>query len=641
MKKWITNVIDWFLYTLLSEKQKKKLASLFSERQKAWLKNVTKFGKRHQQKKHIKHVKDHLYSLGFTTLALNEMKRIYETTKDTYEKRLIAWELSLWHTNELTKEGAKKALQYLESALDGEKDSDQLRRIAIIQAECYERLDEIENARATLQAQLNENVHPDLYLALANLETSIEKRLTWINEAYAHYQLEPITFSDLTNPTYDDLTMKERAEKVDAKEKVSIILPAYNAEEGIQVAIESILSQTWQNIELIIVDDCSPDNTYEVAQQYAQKDERVCVLKTPKNSGPYVARNIALQAATGDFITVNDADDWSHEKKIEIQVKHLIEHPEIIANTSAHARLTEELKLYRRGTPGRYIFPNMSSIMFRRKEVVDKLGYWDSVRFAADGEFKRRLLRVFGEESFVDLDSGPLSLPRQSVHSLTSSPAFGYNGFFMGARKEYVENIEYYHEKSSDLYYPFPQKMRPFPVPEPMWPEREEKNEGYRHFDFIIAADFRTFLEEDIERLEEQLVLDKRSRIGLMQLYTYDLTASLKLSSDVRKWIDGQRIQMVVYGEKIYTDKLLLIDYNLLMVEQTYIPEIKANEIEVVVCGQTKQLQKVKDKTQRWSKAEPTIIPMNEAIRKEVTKRNEELTSFRLAEKDWVLRDET
>src|SRR5699024_1158905 len=159
-----------------------------------------------------------------------------------------------------------------------------------------------------------------------------------------------------------------------------------------------------------------------------------------------------------------DADDWSHEKKIEIQVRHLIENTHIMANTSEHARLTEDLTLYRSGTPGRYIFHNMSSTMLRRKQVMDKLGYLVSLRFAADGEFKRRLLKEFGKDSFVDLTSGPLSLPRQAVSSLTSSSAFGYNGFFMGVRKEYVESLEHYHHEADSLYYEYPLKERPFPV---------------------------------------------------------------------------------------------------------------------------------------------------------------------------------
>src|SRR5699024_3505638 len=175
----------------------------------------------------------------------------------------------------------------------------------------------------------------------------------------------------------------------------------------------------------------------------------------------------------------------------EIQANHLLENSQVIANTSAHARLTESLTFYRRGMPGRYIFPNMSSIMFRREPVMEKLGYWDSVRFAADGEFKRRLIREFGKQSFIDLQSGPLSLPRQAVSSLTSSSAFGYNGFFMGARKEFVASFTHYYETASGLSYPFPMEERPYPVPEPMWPIREQKVNGMREFDLVIATDFR------------------------------------------------------------------------------------------------------------------------------------------------------
>lgn len=123
----------------------------------------------------------------------------------------------------------------------------------------------------------------------------------------------------------------------------------------------------------------------------------------------------------GDFVTINDSDDWSHAQKIEIQVNHLIKNPRVIANTSEHARLTEDLTFYRRGTPGKYIFPNMSSIMFRREPVLQKIGYWDSVRFAADGEFKRRIIQVFGKRKYVDLKTGPLSLPRQTTASLTGT----------------------------------------------------------------------------------------------------------------------------------------------------------------------------------------------------------------------------
>ncbi|WP_146938871.1 glycosyltransferase family 2 protein, partial [Cerasibacillus quisquiliarum] len=360
---------------------------------------------------------------------------------------------------------------YLDIAKHGEKDNEQLRRIAIIEAEMYDILEDHTSGRRVINDALETEVHPDLYFALGNLEETVEGRLHYFNRVMALYDLAPITFKE-GGMTYDDLQTTRVDKQITTGPKVSVILPAYKAEDGIQTAIESILSQTWRNLELLIVDDCSPDGTLDVIKQYAERDERIKVFQTPENSGPYIARNIALKEATGEFVTVNDADDWSHAEKLERQVTHLIKNPHIIANTSSHARLTEQLKAYRRGTPGKYIFPNMSSLMFRREPVMEKLGYWDSVRFAADGEFKRRLLRAFGKNSIVDLETGPLSLPRQSVTSLTASSAFGYNGFFMGARKEYVEAFTAYHESADSLYYPYRQEKRLFPVPEPMWPER-------------------------------------------------------------------------------------------------------------------------------------------------------------------------
>src|SRR5699024_8731455 len=201
---------------------------------------------------------------------------------------------------------------------------------------------------------MNEQEHPDLYLAAANLEDSFEARLPWLNKALNMQGRAPVQLqlNQTSSPSYADLCTSKRAQRVKTGPKVSVILPAFKAEEGLSIALDSLLDQTWKNVELLVVDDCSPDGTAEVIQQYAEKDERVRFLQTPENSGPYVARNIALQAATGEFVTVNDADDWAHAEKIETQVTHLIANPDVIANTSQLARMTEdELKFYRRGTP--------------------------------------------------------------------------------------------------------------------------------------------------------------------------------------------------------------------------------------------------------------------------------------------------
>lgn len=637
VKNLITNIIDWFLYTFLSDRQKEKLSNLFSERQKELLRKITQHGKRRQQKLYVKKIKDNIYSLGLREKGLQQLKAILNESKDNFLKRLVAWELVLYYANLETKAGAEEALQYIEATKNGEKDLNQQRRIAIIEAECLQKTNEKARAKEVLEEQLEKEEHEDLYLALANLEKTAQKRLSWINKVYEKHQLNPITFQSKNEPNYNDLRMEKNNEAIHSDSKITVIIPAYNAGEGLRVAVESILNQTWQNIELIIVDDCSTDDTLQIAKEYEEKDERVIVRQTAENSGPYVARNIALKIASGDFITVNDADDWSHEQKLEIQANHLLENEHMMANTSAHARLTEDLYFYRRGTPGRYVFPNMSSIMFRRKPVMEKLGFWDSVRFAADGEFKRRLLQTFGEQAFMDLPSGPLSLPRQAVASLTSSSAFGYNGFFMGARKEFVESFMHYYKTADSLYYPFPLVKRFYPVPEPMWPKREIEKGQDRIFDLVLAGDFRQAknFEDDFQTLQAIIEPYRKERIGLVQLYTYDLDRPIEIADEVRQLAQDENLQILVYGEKIATEKLLFMGYNVDLDEQIYIPTIKTENLAILVKNTDKmeQLSIFKESIEKIYKQEPAVIPWQETTRQELMSKNKTMP---LAEENWV-----
>ncbi|MEO1428986.1 MAG: glycosyltransferase [Cyanobacteria bacterium J06633_8] len=99
---------------------------------------------------------------------------------------------------------------------------------------------------------------------------------------------------------------------------VSILIPAYNSEEWISETIDSAIAQTWSNIEIIIVDDGSKDNTLAVAKKYAST--KIKVISQP-NKGASAARNRALQEAQGDFIQYLDADDLLAPDKIERQVR--------------------------------------------------------------------------------------------------------------------------------------------------------------------------------------------------------------------------------------------------------------------------------------------------------------------------------
>ena len=179
------------------------------------------------------------------------------------------------------------------------------------------------------------------------------------------------------------------------------------------------------------------------------------------------------------------------------------------------------------------------------------------MRFAADSEYKKRIAAVFGNDAVKDLNSGPLSFPRQSSGSLTASSAFGYKGFLMGVRKEYAEIYRRFHNHSDrlQLCYPFNQSDRGYPVPEPMWTKREKKTDGYRHFDIIIIGDFRLNGSRHQDTIKE-IQLNKRRglRTGLVQMAHYDFSIKKEIDDSIRQLIDGEHVQMIVYGEYINAD---------------------------------------------------------------------------------------
>lgn len=105
--------------------------------------------------------------------------------------------------------------------------------------------------------------------------------------------------------------------------KVSVITASYNAARFIGETIESVLNQTYKDLELIIVDDCSTDNTEEIVNKYIEKDSRVKFYRLDKNSGAAVVRNTALEKATGRFMAFLDSDDLWDKEKLEKQIKFM------------------------------------------------------------------------------------------------------------------------------------------------------------------------------------------------------------------------------------------------------------------------------------------------------------------------------
>lgn len=115
---------------------------------------------------------------------------------------------------------------------------------------------------------------------------------------------------------------------------VSVCIPAYNNAEYISETMDSILKQTYQNLELIVVDDNSKDNTLEVLQKYAEKDDRVKVYHNEKNLGMSGNWNHCLELCEGEFIKLVCADDLLAENALEKEVQALIENPSAVMSES-------------------------------------------------------------------------------------------------------------------------------------------------------------------------------------------------------------------------------------------------------------------------------------------------------------------
>lgn len=116
---------------------------------------------------------------------------------------------------------------------------------------------------------------------------------------------------------------------------ISVIMPAYNAERTIRQAIDSILSQTFSDFELIVINDCSKDGTQEIVEKYIEQDNRVKLIINEKNSGVSISRNKGVASAKGEYIAFLDSDDMWREDKLEKQLKVMKDNDAVLSYTAS------------------------------------------------------------------------------------------------------------------------------------------------------------------------------------------------------------------------------------------------------------------------------------------------------------------
>lgn len=315
--------------------------------------------------------------------------------------------------------------------------------------------------------------------ASASVGQGMHRWLKYVNKYLAAYGFAPLTFipKDQRKSPHPYLNVRSSSVPVADGPLVTICVACFNAEPYVEHAINSLLAQSYRNIEVFAFNDRSTDGTLRVLRELEKRDSRLRVIDNAVNQGTYISRNQALQQAQGEFFTILDADDFALPERIEKQVRHLQENPDLVGNVTEWVRMHEEGRFqFKLGWGGCYQHEAVATLMFRAKPVRDTIGFWDSVRFAADTEFQFRLKKVFGDKA-VPLLKIPTVLSLFHEASLTNHPVTGIGvGGVPGlspTRIAYRESWKGWHKTAKkDLYLPFPLKERAFTAPDEMLPER-------------------------------------------------------------------------------------------------------------------------------------------------------------------------
>lgn len=191
--------------------------------------------------------------------------------------------------------------------------------------------------------------------------------------------------------------------QIDKNPLVSVLMPSYNSGRYISSAIESVLNSTYINFELIITDDNSSDNTFQIAEEYALMDNRIKLYRNDKNYGDYGNRNKAASYAIGKYIKYVDHDDYIYPNGLEIIVNQMEEYAEASVGFFSLSQNRnqpypillnpKEIYEYNFFGPGLFFKAPLSSIILRNS--FEEIGGFNTQRYTGDFELWHRMAQRF------------------------------------------------------------------------------------------------------------------------------------------------------------------------------------------------------------------------------------------------------
>ena len=219
-------------------------------------------------------------------------------------------------------------------------------------------------------------------------------------------------------------------------EKVSVIITTYNPDlDFLNRSIKSIINQTYKNIEIIVIDDCSDISiSYEIEGLCRGKDfQDIRYFRNERNVGQYVSRNIAIAYASGTLIAIQDDDDVSHPQRLEKQVNAILNSGCSVCFTN-HIRYSDSGFLSIDDPQHGLVFGDGPASLLFKKQIISKIGGFRSFRSRGDIDFRTRVKNILGEGSVKNLNI-PLYFMRSSLKSISSLYEYKFGDQLLFFRK--------------------------------------------------------------------------------------------------------------------------------------------------------------------------------------------------------------
>lgn len=462
---------------------------------------------------------------------------------------------------------ATKALELSLPALGSRPEGKRLAKLLAelyFEQQRYRDLESLARRRRSIRAHFHSYITVDAASPFVrdDLDDAAEARwLRRFNWQFTRRDLKPVYLRDGDEVPFNRLTSAPSQSVPDEEPApvgplVTVIMTSFKPQRGdVLQAARSILEQTWTNVEVLVVDDASPEEYVPVLEELDQLDKRLRVIRLKVNGGTYVARNVGLAQARGEFITGQDSDDWSHPQRVETQVNDLLENPQRPGNQVYTVNMTEDLVRVRRGY-GPFI-PSAPTLMVRTG-IMRELGGYIPARKASDNEMRDRVSAYAGTPVFAIPE--PLIFMRILPDSLSRSDF--RPGWQHPARRAFWSSYRTWHATA-----PTAQLRRSADHPDPIYvPPRfttaPRASVEAVELDVVFAADWCEDGETQASAVAEihQLLAAGR-RVGVLHLENAIHLAQYARSytEPIQQMISSGEVAHVIPDETHYRVDLMLV----------------------------------------------------------------------------------